>query len=229
VGIGTTTPQAALQVAAGAIMPSIGNGPTSGIYFPTDPGGGAFDEAFIRYFAVSGETTKFLIGCGNDADDSIGFFQAGAERLTITNGSVGIGTASPRGSLHVFGDLYVEGQLFFPLSKPPLPFLFSDLRLKDDIEPLTGALDKLLQLRSVTFLWKEPEKMGNVTGRQIGLIAQEVETVFPEWVLDTPNGYKALVPKGFEALVVEALRELSGRLDKLEQASASSKKSGSKS
>jgi hypothetical protein len=94
--------------------------------------------------------------------------------------------------------------------------------LKKDIAPLTGVLNKLLQLRGVQFYWKEPEKIGNLTGPQIGLVAQEVEKVFPEWVSIGPNGHKALTFRGFEALTVEAFREvhteieaLKIRLDKL--------------
>lgn len=63
--------------------------------------------------------------------------------------------------------------------------------------------------------------MGNLMGPQIGLVAQEVEKVFPEWVTVAPNGYKALTFRGFEGLTIEALRELQteieelkGRLDK---------------
>ena len=103
VGIGTFTPQASLQVVNGAIMPALGNSPNAGISFPIDPGGGSGDEAFIRYFVVAGETTKLLIGCQNDADDSIGFFQAGGERMTIASGRVGINTATPQQDLHVQG------------------------------------------------------------------------------------------------------------------------------
>ncbi|PTL78099.1 tail fiber domain-containing protein [Vitiosangium sp. GDMCC 1.1324] len=88
----------------------------------------------------------------------------------------------------------------------------SDYRLKDEIRGLTGALDRLLKLRGVTFKWKAPETQGNQTGTQIGMIAQEVETVFPDWVSDDPNGYKGITIRGFEALVVEALRELRSEL-----------------
>ncbi|GAB1545338.1 hypothetical protein NUACC21_80140 [Scytonema sp. NUACC21] len=92
VGIGTTTPQAKLQVRNGAIMPEVGRSDTAGILFPRDPGGGYGDKAYIRYFIDGGgEKTKLLIGCENDADDRISFFQFGAERLTINNGNVGIG------------------------------------------------------------------------------------------------------------------------------------------
>ena len=45
-------------------------------------------------------------------------------------------------------------------------------------------------------------------GRHDGFIAQEVQRVFPEWVGKTPDGYLAVGPTGFEALSVEALRQL---------------------
>jgi hypothetical protein len=80
---------------------------------------------------------------------------------------------------------------------------------------LTGALEKLLQLRGVCFEWVEPEKMGNQHGLQRGLIAQEVESVFPEWISADKDGYKILTIMGFEALMIEALRELKSEVESL--------------
>lgn len=84
----------------------------------------------------------------------------------------------------------------------------SDVRLKKSVKPLKSALDKLLRLRGVTFEWKEPEKQGNLVGQQMGLVAQEVEEVFPQWVDADAEGYKNLTVKGFEALTIEAFKEL---------------------
>jgi Chaperone of endosialidase len=89
----------------------------------------------------------------------------------------------------------------------------SDLRLKKNVEPLTDALSKLLQLRGVRFEWIEPEKMGNLTGKQVGFVAQEVEPVFPGWISTRPDGYKEMTVRGFEALAIEALRELKQEID----------------
>ena len=86
--------------------------------------------------------------------------------------------------------------------------LLSDGRLKKDVRSLDSALDRLSRLRGVSFEWKEPEKQGELTGTQIGLVAQEVEEVFPEWVDTDHNGYKMLTVRGFEALTVEALKEI---------------------
>jgi hypothetical protein len=71
-----------------AITPSAGNSSARGIQFPSDPGLGGGDEAFIRYYPVSGETCKLLIGINNDPDDTIGFWQAGGERMTVVFGGV---------------------------------------------------------------------------------------------------------------------------------------------
>jgi hypothetical protein len=91
----------------------------------------------------------------------------------------------------------------------------SDIRVKKDVVTLRDALGKLLRLRGVSFVWKEPEKQGNLTGTQMGLIAQEVEEVFPDWVGTEASGYKNLTVRGFEALVVEAFKELNAENETL--------------
>jgi hypothetical protein len=86
--------------------------------------------------------------------------------------------------------------------------LFSDRRLKRDIQPLSGALGRLLQLRGVTFQYDDPDHISYFPGEQAGFIAQEVADVFPEWVERSPDGYLSMTVRGFEALTVEALREM---------------------
>jgi len=88
----------------------------------------------------------------------------------------------------------------------------SDAALKKDVKPLPQALDKLLRMRGVSFEWKDPAKMGGQNGAQVGLVAQDVEGVFPEWVSTGPDGYKEVTIRGFEALTVEAFRDLQDQL-----------------
>lgn len=87
----------------------------------------------------------------------------------------------------------------------------SDVRLKTDIRNLTGSLDRLMQLRSVHFRYKDETKYGK--GEQTGFIAQEMEKVYPEWVLDKADGMKAISFSGFESVTVQALRELRAEKD----------------
>ncbi len=84
----------------------------------------------------------------------------------------------------------------------------SDRRLKTNIQPLSGALDRLLALRGVTFRWLDSKAGGGYTGVEMGLIADEVEQVFPDWVVRDARGYRTLTVSGFEALTAEAVREL---------------------
>ena len=115
-------------------------------------------------------------------------------------GNVGIGTNDAAFLLHVDGDAGKPGG--GPWSSA------SDRRLKKNIRGLAQSLGRLLQLRGVRFEYKDPEAIHERPGEQIGMIAQEVEQTFPDWVHTASDGYKRLTPHGFEALTVEALREL---------------------
>jgi hypothetical protein len=114
-------------------------------------------------------------------------------------------------ALNGVGDLLLARNAFKPGGGPWA--VSSDRSLKENIRPMESVLDKLLRLRGVNFEWKEPEQQGNLTGTQMGLVAQEVEEVFPEWVGNSPDGTKYVAIRGFEALTIEAFRELKSAVE----------------
>ncbi len=147
------------------------------------------------------------------------------------NGRVGISTVSPTALLDVNGsgrvrsnmdvdlsldvgqNLFVNGNAF----KPGGGFWsnLSDARLKKNIKDLAdGTLEKVLSLRGVNYEYKDPKSINELAGERTGFIAQEVEKVFPDWVEQHDSGYKMLTIRGFEAIVVEAIRELRDEKDK---------------
>jgi endosialidase-like protein len=89
-------------------------------------------------------------------------------------------------------------------------------KYKQDRVPLTGALDRLLQLQGYTYTHTHPSHAG--MGPEMGFVAEEVQTVFPEWIIQTEPGEMSYGEQGMSALVVEALRELVMRLARLEAA-----------
>ncbi len=88
----------------------------------------------------------------------------------------------------------------------------SDERLKKNIQPLGNYLDKLTELRPVTFEWKDPKKLNAKEGKHIGFIAQEVEKVFPYWVDTDKDGMKWLSMEGVNAAFVQSFKEVALRL-----------------
>jgi trimeric autotransporter adhesin len=79
----------------------------------------------------------------------------------------------------------------------------SDIRLKEDIKPLENTLNDLSKLEGKKYRNKQTE----TPLLEIGLIAQEVERVFPEVVSETNNGYKAIAYDGLIAILIEAIKE----------------------
>jgi hypothetical protein len=84
----------------------------------------------------------------------------------------------------------------------------SDGRLKKNVQPLGHALDRMLALKGVTFEYSHPDSGMHPEGTFTGFIAQEVEKVFPNWIGHDNDNYLTVGPQGFEAITVEALREL---------------------
>ena len=84
---------------------------------------------------------------------------------------------------------------------------FSDERLKSDITTLKSSLEKVLQMRGVSYI-RNDNKDG---GEQIGVIAQEVEKFYPQVVLtaDDEQGTKSVDYGRLTAVLIEAVKELS--------------------
>jgi len=117
----------------------------------------------------------------------------------ISTGGVGIGTTNP-GSyrLYVNGTAYSTGG-----------WQSSDERLKNIISGIESPVERLEKLKGVKFVWKTdeyPEK-GLPEGTHYGLIAQEVEKVFPEMVGEDNEGYKTLSYNELIPVLIEAIKE----------------------
>lgn len=132
-------------------------------------------------------------------------------RMSITSqGNVGIGTTSPSVSLQVAGDIIANSIAGS-----------SDARFKSNILPIENPLQKVQQLRGVTFDWKTkefPERAFN-DNRALGFIAQEVEQVLPEVVQTekTAEGYKSVQYDKVVALLVEAIKEQQKQIEVLQK------------
>ena len=78
----------------------------------------------------------------------------------------------------------------------------SDIRLKTNINTMTGALNNVLKLRGVTFNWKESSD----NRLHYGFIAQEIEKVFPDLVGTDSNGFKTINYSGVIPVLTEAIK-----------------------
>ena len=86
----------------------------------------------------------------------------------------------------------------------------SDQRWKKEIKTLDNSLDKIAALRGVSYQWKRdefPDKNFS-EGTQIGVIAQEIESLFPELVSEDNEGYKSVSYSNLVAPLIEAVKEL---------------------
>lgn len=88
--------------------------------------------------------------------------------------------------------------------------LSSDERIKEDIRTIDGATGIIEQLRGVSYVRKDTGKLG------IGVVAQEVEKVLPQLVATDANGMKSVAYANMVGVLIQAVKELSARVEELE-------------
>lgn len=146
--------------------------------------------SYVAYYGYGGH--RFYTGYSPDASPNTLAF------------SVGEGDHNVR----VYNNLYVSGTAYANAY-----YYGSDERLKKNISIIPNALDKVLKLEGVFFEWKDKEKEEGVN---LGFIAQDVEEIFPEVVsTDEETGLKSLAYGNLVAPIIEAIKELAGKVENL--------------
>jgi hypothetical protein len=120
---------------------------------------------------------------------------------TWGHGNVGIDTTSPGYKLEVNGSAGKPGGGSWSNS--------SDERLKDITGAYEGGLSEILELRPITFYYKEGNERGLPSDEgYVGFIAQEVREVFPEAVSEGSDGYLDFNMHPVNVAVINAIKEL---------------------
>jgi hypothetical protein len=81
----------------------------------------------------------------------------------------------------------------------------SDERLKNDIIPISGCLEKIESIDPIEFNWNENQQ--TYSGHDIGLIAQQIQEIAPEIVTQRSNGYLAVKYEKMVPILVGAIKE----------------------
>ena len=213
VGVGTTSPDRTLDV-NGEIQARGGN-----LFLQRN----LTDQAGRRNWAWGTETFNvgdmaFFVSTGNSNAPSVNVM------TLLSNGNVGIGltATTPATTLQVGGDIRVgtsgtNGCVQNFAGTTLTGICSSDARLKTNILPFAPILDKLVKLRPVHFEWNAEQypdyHFG--PGRNSGLLAQDVETVFPEMVSADTHGFKTVNYSELPYLMLTAIRELKTENDSL--------------
>lgn len=177
------------------------------------------------YFYSTGN--DFVIGNGTANKNLIFFtnsFASADEKLRITGtGNVGIGTTTPGDKLTVAGGVSPSADNTYSLGKNGFRWSAvwsangtiqtSDARLKTNIHPLQYGLKEVMQLRPVSYNWKNDVSLA---GPKIGLLAQEVRKLVPEVVVgdeakeNLGMNYAELVP-----VLINAVKEQQLQIDEV--------------
>nr|WP_262910553.1 tail fiber domain-containing protein [Pontibacter silvestris] len=151
-------------------------------------------------------TKAYVDAAASAAKDNLGNHTA-TENLRVGNftvsndGDAGDGLAFEASGNASFGqDLTVNGNFFTP----------SDQRLKTNIETLSHALQNINQLRGVQFEYIDQKKYAS--GPKVGVIAQELQKVYPGMVSQGPDGFLKVDYTQLSAVLIEAVKEQQNQL-----------------
>jgi hypothetical protein len=124
------------------------------------------------------------------SDNKIEFYTNGSIRASIQN----------TGDFRAYGDV--------------IAYYSSDKRLKKNIKPIENAVQSVMKLGGYSFDWDEVNQ-ATYHGKDYGVIAQEVEALFPEMVTKRDTGYLAVKYERLIPVLIQAVKEQQKEIEKL--------------
>ena len=168
-------------------------------YFTTNNGGycGALSDAVLEAYSSSNNSAYMSFHKGGHYAVNMGLDADNVMRIG------GWSAASNRWQLDMSGNMTVAGDVT----------AYSDLRVKENIETIEKALDKVLSLRGVTYNRTDSEDKSE----KIGVIAQEVQNILPQVVHEQADGMLGVSYGNITAVLIEAIKEQQAQIEELKQ------------
>ena len=129
--------------------------------------------------------------------------------VTISSGEISIGQAVGTGDGVTFASVSATGDI--------VAYASSDERLKDNIEVISNPIEKVQQLKGVTWDWNDNADELQQSLPNVGVIAQDVEKVLPQLVKDRDNGFKGVDYDKIVGLLIEAIKDQQTQIDELKE------------
>ena len=130
-----------------------------------------------------------------------------------SNATIAIGQAVATSSSPTFAGLTINGAI--TATGDITAFYTSDKRHKNNIQLIPNALEKVSKLNGVTWEWNDDVHEVTKSTPKTGLIAQEVQEVLPQVVIERQDGFLALDYSKMMGLMVEAIKEQQIQIEEL--------------
>jgi hypothetical protein len=156
----------------------------------------------ITYSSISSIPSGIVSGSSQVTLSSI---NGGGISSQVRFGSLGIDMAASvtAGRIDAAGDI--------------VAYSTSDIRLKENIQPIQNALSKVETISGNEYNWKkEFEYIHGFKGNDVGVIAQEIQKVLPEAINERENGYLGVNYEKIIPLLIQSIKELSAKVKELE-------------
>ena len=161
---------------------------------------------------AAGSKTMATFNAANSVDlnfNNSTKFQTTNTGISVTGDVAGTGNISGS-SVSSSGDILADGDV--------IAYNSSDERLKDNIQVIKGSLDKIGDIRGVEFDWNDKSPgWAQERGHDVGVIAQEVQKIVPEIVVERKNGYLGVDYKRLVPLLIESVKELKQEVEDLKK------------
>jgi hypothetical protein len=216
VGIGTSSPSTALQVNKNGANGSGGLGDFN-IVATSTSSAGSYQATIGAMNIEAGGYANLNLGDSDGVEGTRYFWHISKRLPNATDLGAGGRNLSYywyNGSGFVIQFAFSTGGSFYAAADI-VAYASSDIRLKDNVVKIESPLEKLMKLNGYSFTWNDKQTTYEAGKKDLGVIAQEVEQVFPEIVKDRENGTKGVMYDKLVPVLIEAIKEQQQQIDEL--------------